>query len=416
VIKGLGDRKGRFVLENGTSAVSFNNVVLELDDNYTVTMGDWLFHGAQSRVITGTKILTFDLSGTLSVDAVSLIYDPLTNPDDHNIQPAAADGIHYVALRNGLVRVLTASDQASGLTFDLASNTLLHSDEAYGGKKLIFRGNFSSTVAVDGAGFTINLAAVSSSIIEVAAGKTATLTNVRLRDFRPEHVTLGVGSTLTFGPGTTLEFAQDCTLNSELLFTGAVRVDGKGKTITLGASGGLVIATGCTCDLQNAIIAGVSGTKIRSLGASGQFNLNNVTFALSGQYNFTTGLINVQNDFRLIGDTQIMNFQAPYDLTIAKNSRLFVDKGMTFKYDATDAMGDHLVFTDQSSQLFLNGATLYSTTTGVDLTAGTLIIEDACTLKSDATVNIEAMRIMADMNVQLLAGATLEIDGRVMYD
>ena len=110
-------------------------------------------------------------------------------------------------------------------------------------------------------------------------------------------------------------------------------------------------------------------------------------------------------------------YQSPQNLTIYTDSKLTLDRKLTFSYDSVSASKQKLVMEDESAVLHLNVCTLYSTRTGLQLEGGTVIVEDLVTLRNEAQVEAEAMVFKQTLTVDVLAGATFDLaDGLVADD
>jgi hypothetical protein len=56
---------------------------------------------------------------------------------------------------------------------------------------------------------------------------------------------------------------------------------------------------------------------------------------------------------------------------------------------------------------------LHSTRTGIQLSLGTLIVDDKVTFSSEAKNSGEAMSLKSDLNIRLLGNAALELFGHI---
>lgn len=106
-LRGLGNGKGSIVFEDATSHLRLGNVTIELSNNYSVTQGGFYVDGP-STIVTNNFNLTFALSGSLTVDGVTMWYDTLGTPNANNIIPAntGASITNITLLNNGRVALI----------------------------------------------------------------------------------------------------------------------------------------------------------------------------------------------------------------------------------------------------------------------------------------------------------------------
>ncbi len=96
---------------------------------------------------------------------------------------------------------------------------------------------------------------------------------------------------------------------------------------------------------------------------------------LYGEYTFSWGHIDVSSKTLDVGGTGTFVYESGEDLEIWYYSTLKLDKGITFSYAPITSNRDGIYMYDETSELYLNGASLRSTTTGLRLTSGTLVID-----------------------------------------
>ena len=111
------------------------------------------------------------------------------------------------------------------------------------------------------------------------------------------------------------------------------------------------------------------------------------------------------------GTSLIFAYQSPQDAIIRSLGHLTLDRYITFSYDSNSARKNKLVMEDATSILHLNGCTLYSTHTGLELTGGRLIVEDKVTVQNEASTVDEAMVLKDPLEVDVLSGAIFDLVG-----
>jgi hypothetical protein len=236
---------------------------------------------------------------------------------------------------------------------------------------------------------------------------------------------------------------QDCVL----AFTSDTIIDGRGHSIiladgTASISGGQLYIngpSGTTVTFRNVKIHGVktfeTGVDAISFGlATNQtLVLDNVELYMPSDYYFTGGSLEIHNRVELHGRYQpnyrptylqpsIFWYTASNDCTITADSMLVIDMTVGFIYYPFDALNTHIVFTDPSSELFLNGSILYvPSSIGLKLLVGHMIVDHHAELQSDNNTGKsidfgDKKNISNDFIVDILPAAKLEIeDALVRY-
>jgi hypothetical protein len=419
-LKGVGSSSGAGFISfaDANSTLSLVNVTVELAEDWNLDEGVVYVLNSNSTVITGGRKVNVVGGGKLKVDGVALGYDPLTTPDVGNV-PGTHDGTNIFLLNNGTVRSVAGG--SSDLYLDAATNTLLKNEEFGSNRKLYFRGTDAggANVTLDGNGFAIDLARVAGQI-DVANGKNAIFTDCVLRNFNPAYVTLNGSGTIKFAADVVIEFSENCTLSKSLPFDGgSSTIKGNGCTLTLSHADSITVAANTTLALNDVKLAGVTSNLMRNLASTSKIEMRNAHLGLTGDYTFGTGAIDVYEDVSVAGNGHKFVHTSPNALTIKTDATLMMDRGTTYSYNST--VGDStwkskLAFQDASARLFLNGCTLHSTYTGIKLETGTVVIQDKVTAKSEATLDNQAMAFDNALTVEVLAGAMLDVDGRINFE
>ncbi len=210
--------------------------------------------------------------------------------------------------------------------------------------------------------------------------------------------------------------------NTCLLFTGNSTLNGQGNCLTLNSTSTLQIGANSNLLIKDITIINVQDSNIQCLNdLTSTITYKNVELVLSGNYTFTQGSFQVFQDLHIVGQNHSFVYQSDQASVINSTARLILDMGVTFSYAPRSANRDLISMVDSSAQLILNGATLYSTTTGMRLTNGTILVDSNSFLSSDGSVDSQAISFgngIAANNVTLefLPAAQLEIlRGRVVY-
>jgi hypothetical protein len=427
-IKGLGHDRGWFLLEDENATLSLVNVTLALDESYTITQGQMYVYGSNSHIITADKYLTFNQSGKLKIDRAAFIYDPLnTSTTTKNVVPYEEDDTNLYLLNGGRLRaqpdVVAEVASEATLTYDDANNALVKNQDLSSSHKITFRGNASSTVSLDGAGFICQMPRAATAVIVVSDNKHALLSNVVLKDFSPAHIQIGTGASFRFGDDVYIQLADNASdLTYTWSFDGNSTIDGRGKSLTLAGNDSIRVNDHRTLTVKDTVLHGVKTIndgigRIYGVDPSSKIILDDVTMYLDGTYNYSHGALDINNNVKIRGNGKTIAYTSTTALTINSNSQLFCDRGVTFSYDSRSAAQDKIVFTDASSQLYFNASTLHVTNTGLHLQTGAVLFDDKVTVSAEATqYTNEAVRFNSNLKAYILAGASLNVLGIIKYE
>jgi len=282
---------------------------------------------------------------------------------------------------------------------------------------------FGSDLVLDGNGHAINCAKDSSTLFDVGS-TSLTLQNVVLDNFDPALLSLTSGS-IIFGDGTRLKLSDNIfSQNYTMTFAGLTTIDGGGHDFNISSlDRAMDVLPGATLQICNARITGLGGAgdsgtnNLRCIGPDSTLTLTNCSLVLDNNFSFTQGVFDIYDDVVLTGNKYVtFAYQSPQNLTIYTDSKLTLDRKLTFSYDSVSASKQKLVMQDESSVLYLNGCTLYSTRTGLQLEGGTVIVEDLITIRNEAQVEAEAMVFKHTLTVDVLAGATFDLADGIVAD
>lgn len=177
---------------------------------------------------------------------------------------------------------------------------------------------------------------------------------------------------------TRIVMNSDVTLKSAITFsstgTGYCSIQGNGHVLSLGVGSSMSI-TG-TLQLHNVILEGISGTNIQCSNNNSVLLLDNVTWIQTSTYTFGMGSFQCENNVAFRGAETAFVYQSNQQSLINTDAMLLLDTGLTFSYAPLNTISQSLIaFADPSSLLILNGATLSTTTTGITLTKGSLLVQ-----------------------------------------
>lgn len=415
-LRGLG--LGKILFDAPTSQVRLSNVEIEMNRNYTVTIGG-IYAEGPTEIVTKDKLLVFDLAGSLTVDGIALMYDTLTFTDHQNIRPRIGDSgadANITSLNSGVVRRECCENLGD---IHIIINVDLDGLLVVSPTHQLF---FDETATLNGQTNIALFTKAEQTLVHVADGKTGTFKNIFLEYFSPSFIDLGTGSALLFDT-TKIDLAKNEDLNMTLTFIGNCTLRGEGHVLTLTDLGNIVVSgQGSSLLLEGLIIKGVSGNKIRCTDNTCTISFNNVQWIQDGNFSFTTGRFEVLSDFDLLGSFTF-NYRSNRQSQINTGATLILENGITFSYGpGASNRRDLLALQDSTAVLFMNGATLASTTTGLQLTKGILMLDHKNFFQNNGAVSTSqgiafGDGILAnDLLVQLYPGANINVlSGLLVY-
>jgi len=230
----------------------------------------------------------------------------------------------------------------------------------------------------DELGFDLNTVAWSSDGNYIATGDAGKNVSIYRSDVTPLTVR-----------DAKLFFGSDVLFTGEVVFEGACLINGGGNIFTFGDNGSIVVASGGSLLIEDAIIRGIGADDIACADNTATLTLRDVEWRQDSAFTFSFGLLVMKDDVSMSGDT-IFAYQSSQPCSILANSILRLDTEFTFSYDPTSiASKDLLTFADGTSQLTLDGATLHATVTGLNLTNGKFIIDGHSTISSEVEGTID---------------------------
>ncbi len=373
-IRGWGS--GFFVFEDKTSQIRVALAEMEMDRNVTMTRGG-LYVNASTHILVKNNTLTFDGASSLTVDGCPLFYETLEFADGLNIKPIIIDDPNnkfITYLNNGTI-LKPKVDIIGNVTFDYSTTLTLNryllispANRLYANSSFTMDGNtniaYFTRVDPDLEGFLVIIAPATSLFFK----------NIVLRDFAPSYASFGSStSKLIFDDRTTLEiFTGD--LNYTWTFQGNCVLDGVGRTLTFGPNGRIVLVKGATLEVRNMTLKGVRDNRFRCDTNASRFTFNNTTIVMDADFTFSMGKMDITGDLDLTG-TFTFHYTTNQTSNIGKRGRFIVDRGSTFRYAPSSTSKTLITMTDNSSEILLQGGTLATTTTGIQLTKGTLGVD-----------------------------------------
>jgi len=327
------------------------------------------------------------------------------------LQAVTADINTQLARINVVSGDIAVNSNSHALTYDLN----LSSEQAL---------SFNTPTTFDGNGYSINLASGKEQVVQLADGVSVTTQNITWSNFSDAAIQTGVGASLNFGNGTVLELASGSSpamrdaMTRSWICRGNVTVKGLGGTLDF-ASKTITVGSGCALTLENIVLDNVKTGAIICEDSTARVILRNVRLNLSDIFEFSTGALSIERDVIVSGQNSFI-FSSDQPVTIASFSKLMFDINSVFLYAPTLGLRDLIVMVDKTSMLHLKGCYLASSTAGMRLTKGTLLIESNNNLDNTGATKLkEAISFgngvaESDLNIEFLPGATLNVVGGIL--
>ncbi len=436
-IRGLG--LGKIVFDDVTSQIKLANVDFQFNRDYTFTTGGIYVEGP-TNFITGDKIFTISTRASMTVDGIGMTYDTLTFTDKKNIRPTrtADPSQNFIAyLNNGTIHNLSNLDLASSnsnaivwidtqlQTIDHGPNNVVINTSTYTMAYDVYLSLdhlmlIESDTVIDGNGHSIYFASDSPNILQIASNVNVTFKNVVFRNYVDSAVQIGTGSTVLFDDQTVLVLGQSQQMLYTWNFTGNCFIHGHGNLLTIYPSNSIVVAPHSRLTIHDTSLDGLYLNNIRCAGPTATVAFQDCGLLLDNNVSFTTGAMEFGSDVYIRG-TNSFSYESESALTVTSNSRLVMD-GITFRYAPSVANRDLFTLFDRSAQLAIDGITLASTTTGMRLTRGTLIVDHINNLVNESATSLSEGfalgngNIDDDLDIQFKPGGSLNvISGMIDY-
>jgi len=448
----LGVNNLTFSFEDDLCSLHLNDVHMQLDENTTFTLGN-IYVDGPSTIITHDKILTFNQDSILTVSAVTLWKDE-----------AGASGGNIVGIfdlvHNGTIKLMVEgelvkdnSEAIIAIDFSEATNLARDNSESivdlrndldsidHGPGDIYYSSNITMTyniylgtqhkmyiqddMVLNGSNYYIHFSRADEDLFYIDAGKTVTLQNIVLKDFSPDYVSFGdANSNLIFGEDVTIEMFDDISLGVSWTFTGNARIKGYGNRLEF-ENYGAIDVIGPHLIVEDLILVGVAveAENFRCRSNDCTITLKNSALILDGDYTFSYGALIFEDEVHIVGILRTFGYSSEMTSTINEKSTLFIDNDVTFSYVPTVADRDLIEMIDHTSMLHLNGCSLYSSSTGIRFTYGTVLFDNFVTLSANGQIQPEGIAFGDSsqdafngyLNVEFLSGSRVEVYGYVDF-
>lgn len=184
----------------------------------------------------------------------------------------------------------------------------------------------------------------------------------------------------------------DLFLHSDLQFSTTIRCDGncyfngRGRTIGLDDDIEVLVGPNSTLHIKNINMEGISGFKLRCIDDTGKLILDNSSFVLDDNYNFTVGSLVINNAVDFSGVHSFF-YDSIQTLSVNRNSIVSFNNGITFAIGINSVLSKDriLYFEDSSSKVGIEDANLSIANSGICLTRGTLALAGRVGIEINST-------------------------------
>lgn len=207
---------------------------------------------------------------------------------------------------------------------------------------------------------------------------------------------------------------HDCCIT----ISGNSLLHGRGNVLSLGDSCTLNIGSGASVLIEDIIIQGLRDGKFYCIDNSSTITFENTHLILDADYTFSNGRFDVFQDLEVSGQ-HVFKYTTTGASVVRAGGTLVLDEGLTFSYHPTINSRNRLQFFDSTAQIVLNSATFHTTTTGIDLQNGRLVVDGKSLLSNEGTTTLQGIvfgnGITANnFNIRLLPAAVLLINKGVV--
>jgi hypothetical protein len=105
----------------------------------------------------------------------------------------------------------------------------------------------------------------------------------------------------------------------------------------------------------------------------------------------------------------MFNYSTIMGLTVASQSKLTIDQGVSFNYAPAGNFRNLLSLTDSSATLFFNNTTLVATATGPRLIKGTLLVDGIMNIQSAAASTAESIIFGNDLIIKIMPSSAINL-------
>jgi len=270
----------------------------------------------------------------------------------------------------------------------------------------------TSNTVFDGKGHTIHCAEDVPGIIQVADNCQVTLKNIVLDPYDDSVFMLGNNARVVFGNETHLILAEQQHTLMPWICQGEVEMFGDKTKVTINPLDDIVVLPHSTLSLHEIELCGLKQNNMRCSGATSAIVLSDSILHIDNDFSFTSGSLTCDQEVMLTG-SMMFDYASDGTLTVSSDARLRME-GVWFNYQPPVTNKGLFALNDRSSILSLEGCSLVTTTTGMQLTKGTLMVDHKNVLFNDGTSISEGFifgngDVDDNLDIQMKPGGSLDL-------
>ncbi|MHC4753226.1 MAG: WD40 repeat domain-containing protein, partial [Planctomycetota bacterium] len=225
---------------------------------------------------------------------------------------------------------------------------------------------------------------------------------------------------LTFD-NVNIYLSEDLNWHAPVEVSGSCVIDGGGSSISFENGGYLTVTTGASLFIKNARLYRESElTNISCYADDSSITFSGCTIGLRHPFEFSKGSLKFVHDVVFSG-TNKFTYSSKMTSSIAMNSTLKFDLGATLSYDPPIADRGLFYMPNETAMIHLDSCTVHSTSTGLRLTKGTLILENDVTFSAEGSVPSESISLgdgtsQNDLTIKIMSEAEANCYGAFRYD
>lgn len=202
------------------------------------------------------------------------------------------------------------------------------------------------------------------------------------------------------------------TLHNPIGFSGNCSFNGNGNNITLLDNGSISVKPNSTAALSQATFICASPSMFAMNEKTSKLKLQDMTVRLNNDTTFGDGILEIADNVAFTGK-HTFNFATANTLHIGSQGHLILDEDVTLNVGKVHSL-EPITFTDNTSELQLQNATLNITGSGLGLTNGTIRILGDATFDIASTETCRGIIIgdgvdTHDPSFEIYNGATLNV-------
>jgi WD40 repeat protein len=156
-------------------------------------------------------------------------------------------------------------------------------------------------------------------------------------------------------------------------------IDGQGNKLEFGEHAQIFVDHDVTLTVKNIVIYSKRNNPLNSCiklaSHRSMLAFDNSVLAAQNDFSFNRGHLFIHNDFVFTG-TSAFIYTSPVASFVAPGSALTFDIGSSFSFAPTSTTENIFILQDKSSIIYTNGISLYTTSSGMRLTTGRLLIDN----------------------------------------